>query len=181
MSLLGFKSSFNFTTNPYDNGWIGPLYVASGTQNIQYTLTQGFDVEDHSFGHFPDFNKAPFGTGTETAGNYMPMYSSTTASTSGVSAIGELGVSRWLLENDFGITVENFRSGYLLLAANFLQAVAETGYVRESSYAAGYTQGSFPFVTISINNGTVTSYPVMEYPIAISDRGLTSTTKSQNR
>jgi putative Ig domain-containing protein len=176
---LGFKSTFNFTTNPYNNGWIGPLYIASGMDSIQYALNQGFDAEDHSFGHFPDFNTAPFGTGSETAGNYMPMYSSTTASTSGMSALGELGVSRWLLENDFGITVESFRSGYLLLPTNFLRAVTETGYVRDSSYAAGFTQGSFPFVTISVNSGIVTSYPVMEYPIAISDRGLTTTTESQ--
>lgn len=176
----GFKSTFNFTTNPYHNGWIGPMYVASGMDSIQHALNLGFDVEDHSVGHFPDFDKAPFGTGNETAGNYMPLYSSSTASTSGMSVIGELGVSRWLLENDFGITVDTFRAGHLLIPKNFLQGLTETGYERDSTFAGGLTRGSFPYVTFTVNNSIVTTYPVMEYPLAISDdRGLTDTTLNQ--
>jgi hypothetical protein len=179
LTSLGFKSTFTFNTNPYDTGWLGAHYIASGMDSIQYSLNSGFDAQSHSFSHAPDFATAVFGTGKETAGNYMPMYSATTASTSGMSMIGELGVSRWLLENDFGITVSSFRAGYLDIPKNFPQGLTETGYQRDTSYAGGLTRGSFPYVLATVNNGIVTSYPVMEYPLAISDRDLTTTSESQ--
>ena len=178
---LGIKSTFLFTTNPYDTGWIAPMYVGTGMEDIQYALDAGFDIESHSFGHFPDFSTAPFGTGSETAGNYMPMFSWITMLTSGMSVIGELGVSRWLIQNDFGIPVEGFRSGYLDIPADFVKGLSETGYQRDSTYAAGLTRGSFPFVTFDVDTstGTVTTYPVMEYPVAISDETIDSTTYAQ--
>jgi hypothetical protein len=180
---LGVKSTMLYTTNPYDTGFFSALYTASGMQAIQYAVDNGFDTEDHSFGHFPDFNLAPFGTGNETAANYMPTYSTAIGSTTGDSVIGELGVSRWLLENDFGVTLTGFRSGYLLVPQNFMQGLVETGYQRDSTFAAGLTRGSFPFVsfTVDATTGAVTTYPVMEYPLALSDdqAPLDSTTYNQ--
>jgi hypothetical protein len=169
---LGVKANYNFTTSPYDTGWVETFYDATGRQEIQEALDLGMDVESHSLGHFPDFDMAPLGTGAETAENYMPRYSSELGETIGFSALGELGVSRWLLEQDFaasGLTVENFRSGYLAVPNDLLQALRLTGYRRDSSYAAGVTRGSFPFVLFGASGGIVTTYPVVEYPVGISD------------
>jgi hypothetical protein len=173
-NILGVKSTFLFTTTPYDTGFIAPMYVASGMENIQYALNSGFDIESHSFGHFPDFTAATFGSGSETASNYEPMFTPTpagseTCCTSGMSVIGELGVSKWLLKNDFGVPVTGFRSGYLDVPAQFLQGVSATGYQRDSTYALGLTRGSFPFVAFDVNSGVVTTHPIMEYPVAISE------------
>lgn len=181
---LGIKSTFLFTTNPYNTGWIGPMYVASGMKRIRYALDHGFDVESHSFGHFPDFKLAPFGTGSENASNYMPQYTETpsgslTCCTSRMSTIGELGVSRWLLENDFGISVESFRSGFLEIPPSFFKGVSETGYRRDATFASGLTRGSFPFVGFQLVSGNVVTYSVMEYPLAISDDKINSAIYSQ--
>jgi hypothetical protein len=183
-SSLGFKSTFLFTTTPYDTGFIAPMYVASGMENIQYALGLGFDVESHSFGHFPDFNLAPYGTGLETASNYEPMFTPTpagseTCCTSGMSVLGELGVSRSLLENDLGIIVGGFRSGYLYIPNGFLQGLATTGYQRDTTYALGLTRGSFPFATFTVSSGAVTTYPVMEYPVDLSDETIDASTYTQ--
>ncbi len=166
---LGITATFNMTTSPYYNGWIDGFYDLAGMQAIQEALDLGHDVESHSFGHFDDFAQAPFGSGTETAANYMPQYSWDLAETLGFSTLGELGVSRWLLENDFGITVENFRSGYLLISDDFLEGLRQTGYRRDSSYAAGVTRGSFPFVPFTATNGLITTYPLVEYVMAMED------------
>jgi hypothetical protein len=176
---LGVKSTFLFTTTPYDTDFIAPMYVASGMENIQYALNSGFDIASHSFGHFPDFDLAPLGTGAESAANYVPMYDSVTGTTSGMSTIGELGVSRWLLENDFGIIVKGFRSGYLYISPDFLQGLSQTGYQRDSTYAYGLTRGAFPFATFHVSSGVVTTYPVVEYPVDISDEYLDATTYTQ--
>ncbi len=169
----GFKATFNFTTSPYTS-WMDPYYNETGKLYIQQALDLGHDIESHSFGHYIDFHQAPFGSGAETAENYFPQYSWHLSQTIGMSVIGELGVSRWLLETDFGITVEGFRSGYLLIPEEFLEGLRQTGYRRDSTYAAGVTRGYFPFVPFEVSGGTVTTYPIVEYPMALEDPvGLT--------
>jgi hypothetical protein len=170
---LGVKATYNFTTSPYDTGWVETFYDASGMQDIQQALDLGMDVQSHSIGHFPDFDLAPLtlASKTETAANYFPQFSTDLDQTIGMSVLGELGVTRWLLENDFGITVEGFRSGYLRWPPDLLEGLKETGYRRDSTTAAGVTRGSFPFVPFTVDDftGVVTTYPIVEYPVAISD------------
>lgn len=178
-SQLGFKATFNMTTSSYDTGWLDAFYNTGGMEAIRQALNLGHDVESHSLGHFPDFAQAPFGSGTETAANYMPQYSWDLYTTIGFSTLGEMGVSRWLLENDFGITVEGFRSGYLCISDGFLEALRQTGYRRDSTYAAGVTRGSFPFVAFEVYSGSVTTYPIVEYPMTLEDADLTDETLTQ--
>ncbi|HUZ46545.1 MAG TPA: putative Ig domain-containing protein [Terriglobia bacterium] len=177
---LGIKSTFLFTANPYGNGWIAGMYDASGHEDIQYALDHGFDVQDHSVGHFPDFDTAPYSLTTppsETAANYLPMFTLISFNpyccTSGMSVIGEVGVSKWLLEQDFNIPITTFRAGYTEIPASLLQALAATGYQRDLSYLNDLTRGAFPFATFSLDASTtpttVNAYPVMEYPMSISD------------
>jgi hypothetical protein len=101
-----------------------------------------------------------------------------------------VGVSKWLLENDFNIKVTAIRSGFTLVPPTFLEGLAATGYQRDESYLLDLTRGSFPFVTFALNTATtphtVITYPIMEYPMTISDdatpaaglTGLTSSTVS---
>lgn len=195
---MGFKSTYLFTTSPYDNGWIDGMYSAAGHQDIQYALDHGFDVQGHSFGHFPDFQTAIYSLTnppSETAANYEPMFTLITTSpfccTSGMSAVGELGVSKWLLENDFSIPITTFRAGYTEIPSTLLQSLSVTGYQRDLSYLNDLTRGAFPFVTFTLDTSatpiTVTTYHVMEYPMSIADdaspdvglTGLDTTTVSQ--
>jgi hypothetical protein len=196
---LGINATYNFTTLPYDSGYIAPMYTASGMEDISYAVSHGFDVEGEGFGHFPDFGTAPYSLTnppSETAANYMPMFTpsppgSLLCCTSGLSVIGEVGVSKWLLENDFNIKVTGIRSGFTLVPPTFIQGLAATGYQRDQSYLNDLTRGAFPFVAFMIDTSTtpttVTTYPVMEYPMSISDdaspaaglTGLDTSTVSQ--
>jgi hypothetical protein len=194
-----FTATYNLTTSPYDNGEEAGFYNASGILDAQVALGLGHDIESHSFGHFWDFavpgSGAPYSLTdppTETAApapeaTYQPKDDCSgdplavppvTPCTTGMSVVGELGVSRWLLENDLTITVEGFRSGYLLIPPTFFEGLSNTGYRRDSSTASGATRGSFPFVAFKPVEGppvTVTPYPIMEYPIALSDDELQAT------
>ncbi|HEX5410480.1 MAG TPA: IPT/TIG domain-containing protein [Terriglobia bacterium] len=195
---LGIKSTYLFTTSPYDNGWIGGMYNAAGHQDIQYALDHGFDVQSHSFGHFPDFQSALYSLTdppSETAANYQPIFNFLSSTpyccTTGKSIIGEAGVSKWLLENDFNIPITAFRAGYTEIPAMFLKGLSDTGYQRDLSYLNDLARGAFPFVTFALDTSatptTVTTYRVMEYPMSISDdaspaaglTGLNTTTVSQ--
>jgi hypothetical protein len=169
----GFKATYLFTTAPYSPGWTGTLYDADGRLSIEEAIRLGHDIESHSFGHFPDYHEVALGSGTETASNYFPEYSWDLALTIGASVLGETGVSRWLLENDFGITVDTFRSGHLLVPPDHLEGLTQTGYRRDTTYGGGLTRGSFPFVAFTMSSGDVTSYPIMEYPVTLSDGDIT--------
>ena len=190
----GITATYNLTTSPYDNGEEAGFYNESGILDAQVALGLGHDIESHSFGHFWDFavpgGGAPYSLTdppTETAANYKPKDDCSgdpladppvAPCTTGMSVVGELGVSRWLLENDLTITVEGFRSGYLLIPPTFFEGLSNTGYRRDSSTASGATRGSFPFVAFKPVEGppvTVTPYPIMEYPIALSDDELQAT------
>lgn len=196
---LGIKATYNFTTLPYDSGYIAPMYDAAGKQDIEYAVSHGFDVESEGFGHFPDFGTAPYSLTSppsETAANYMPEFVPTQPNpslccTTGLSVIGEVGVSKWLLEHDFNIKVTGIRSGFTLVPPTFIQGLAATGYQRDQSYLNDLTRGAFPFVAFTIDTSTtpttVTAYSIMEYPMSISDdaspaaglTGLTTSTVSQ--
>lgn len=177
---LGVKATYLFTTSPYDNGWISGMYSAAGHQDIQYALDHGFDVQGHSFGHFPDFQTAIYSLTnppSEAASNYQPMFTLISSSpyccTTGMSVIGEVGVSKWLLDTDFSISVATFRAGYTEIPSTLLQGLSATGYQRDLSYLNDLTRGAFPFVTLTLDTSTtpstVTTYRVMEYPMSISD------------
>jgi hypothetical protein len=169
----GLVATYNFTTAPYSGGWTGTLYDVDGRLSIQQAIDLGQNIASHSFGHFPDFYDAPLGTGNETAANYFPEYSWDLSATIGMSVLGEMGVSRWLLEQDFGLTVDIYRSGELLVPDDHLQGLIETGYRRDSSYAAGLTRGNIPFVASTMSSGNITTYSIVEFPVTLSDEDLT--------
>ena len=185
---LGVKSTFLFTTTPYDTNYIEAMFTPSGRMDIQYAVDHGFDVQDHSFGHFPDFYVAPYSIGppTEDASNYLPTFTSNPPGsldccTSGMSVLGEAGVSKWLLENDLGISVQTFRAGYLDNPPDLVRGLSDIGYRRDSTSALALARGSFPFVLFDVDDATstVTTYRLMEYPVIISedqDPPLDSTT-----
>jgi hypothetical protein len=65
--------------------------------------------------------------------------------------------------------VTGFRSGYLLMNTDFLSALQQTGYRRDSDYAAGISRGFTPFVPFTVKNGVITTYRFMEYPMGLED------------
>lgn len=133
-----------------------------------------FDIGSHSFGHFRNFDGCTNGSGGESAESYMP-----TASGAGVSmgctVMGELGVSRYLLEEDLGVRVERFRAGHLVVPPSLPASLARLGYRRDTTTPAGYTGAAYPFVQLDYESPEITEYPVMEYPISISDNKLDQT------
>ncbi|MDX1632262.1 MAG: hypothetical protein R3234_10395, partial [Thermoanaerobaculia bacterium] len=169
-------ATYFFTTTAFDTGWIRQLYDTTSRGIIQQALDAGHHLGSHSFSHFPDFYwSIPLGE-SATAESYFPQYSWYVDETFGVSIVGELGVSRWLLEQDFGIPVDSFRSGYLLRPFDFEQGLTLTGYRRDTSFAGGPARGAFPFRLWDDDElGNVTTFPVLEYPMTLDDTGLDQT------
>ena len=168
----GFNSTFTVTVSPFKTGWAGYLYTETGKKSISTALEMGADIQSHSIGHFPDFDLIEKGDGTETASNYAPYYDIHEAAAINASVFGEVGVSRWILNQDFSLAIESFRAGHLVYPETLFEVLAQTGYKRDSSFTAPSTSGSLPYETFDADSGLVTRYPITEYPISISDTGL---------
>jgi len=177
----GFRATYLLTTLPYASGWpdYGRMYTPDSRSFVQQALEMGHDLQSHSFGHFPDFDRAVLGDGSETAADYLPVFDEVALSTKGMSVIGETGVSRWLLENDFlssVVQVEGFRSGHLLRPADLFEGLERTGYRRDTTAPGGLARGAFPYVGYVRGEQGVRVSRIVEYPLTLSDTGLTEDT-----
>ena len=108
----------------------------------------GAEVASHSVSHSPQFGRAdvvPLGSGKETAASYRPQVTSRT-STVGASVLGDLRVSRELLESAGAPRVRSYRQGYLLTRSDLAPAQDAVGYAYDSSTTQGVVGGSYPFM-----------------------------------
>src|SRR5690606_8110482 len=124
----------------------------------------------HSVGHFPDFADEtlfPLGNLGNDADNYTPYYSS--GSTSGGSVLGELEVSKNLLENDHNVEIRSFRPGHLAYNDSLALALEMLDYQFSSSVSATSVLTSFPFYAVKVRTFDGVESSVLEIPMTISD------------
>ncbi|MCS6913587.1 MAG: hypothetical protein RMK29_09660 [Myxococcales bacterium] len=166
----GVRATYLVTTSAYRNGLMGAVYTRAMIHGLRRLVADGFDVGSHSFGHFPDFHRLPVALDGESAANYLPRYDQ--GQTQGGSLVGEIQVSRYLLEEDLGIRVAAFRPGFLLTPPAYYEQLVAGGYLRSSVRAGGLVRTNFPHRAVRSRPGGYDIYPVIEYPLALSDRGL---------
>jgi hypothetical protein len=136
--------------------------------NIRQLATLGMDVESHSVAHSRSFAAFPVGTGLEQYPTYHPFVHDA-HNTTGGSVLGELRVSKFLLESTIpGDTVIAFRPGHLAEPRALPQALAATGYRFSSSTTAGSSLTHLPFALDYDRAGRAES-GVFEFPITIED------------
>ena len=80
---------------------------------MQKIKAQGAEIAAQTVAHSPVFDKLPMGTGTESFPSYQPFVASKTVTT-GASVLGEIRVSRQLIQSRLNPQITSFRAGYLL-------------------------------------------------------------------
>ncbi|OQW63488.1 MAG: hypothetical protein A4S17_06995 [Proteobacteria bacterium HN_bin10] len=128
---------------------------------------QGMEIASHSVSHAYAFRNFPFGRGDESYPSYRPYVESRTAA-SGGTVLGELRVSRYLLEHFTGAPVRSFRPGHLSHPFRLPEALVATGYLNSSSMMAGASLTHLPFQTTFGREGESLA-PVFEFPVTIED------------
>jgi hypothetical protein len=163
------RCSYNITTRYFSDAWMAPFYLSSWNK-IQYVKLKGHTLSSHSVGHFPDFyvdSIFPLGTTGNTPLNYNPYYNG--VATVGGSILGELEVSKHLIETDHGVFVQGFRAGHLGYPKQLPLGLDTLGYLYNSTFSANDILTNFPFFAVNNKNfsGRVTN--VLEIPMTISD------------
>lgn len=128
----------------------------------------GMELASHSVAHSRQFGTMPVGTGDERYPSYHPFVQNATLTT-GASVLGELRISKYLLESVApGDTVTAFRPGYLAEPRALPQALAAVGYRFSSSTTANSSLTHLPFALTDDRAGEAES-GIFEFPVSIED------------
>jgi len=165
----GIKAHYNITTRYLSDQWMTNFYVGGYTQ-INKLQLDGHTLASHSVGHYPDFadiNLFPMGVLGNTTGNYSPNYSG--GSTANGSVLGEIEVSKNLLQDDFSVSIRSFRAGHLAYNDSLIRAMELTNYSYNSTYSANDVLSSFPYYAIRDRSFSADESTILEIPMTISD------------
>lgn len=163
----GVKATF-FVQTKYIRDYNDEVFFdAASTPVMKRLVGQGMDVGSHSVAHARSFNTFPLGSGKERYPKYRPFVESRQAA-KGASILGELRVSKFLLDRTGGADVISFRPGHLAYPFALPQALEATGYRYSSSLTANMAMSHLPFQLTYDRRGEAL-VPVYEFPVTIED------------
>lgn len=131
---------------------------------------RGHELGSHTVAHSGRFEFMPLGDGRENYPAYRPRVTSV-STVQGASILGELRISKHLLERLTNADVQSFRPGRLSYPFSLPQAMVATGYRYSSSITANIVLTHLPFqLTDGRADGAL--QPVFEFPVTIEDEAL---------
>lgn len=163
------QTHYNITTRYTHDTWMSNFYLGSW-QQVHQLIQDGHTIASHSVGHFPDFDnetRFPLGQLGNTPSNYSPHY--TAGMTSGGSVLGELEVSKKLLEVDHLVPIRSFRAGHLCYNDTLALGMEQLGYQFNSTSSANNVLSSFPYYAQKIRSFSSSPSKILEIPMTISD------------
>ena len=142
-----------------------------GAEYLRQLDALGADLQSHSVSHSLQFHEFDMGTGEERYPDYVPyVYSSN--KTRNASLLGELRVSKFLLENfSEGGEVTAFRPGYLRNPPQLPQALEAAGYRYSSTATANKSLTHLPF-QLNAGRGFEAETQIFDFPVTIEDEKL---------
>jgi peptidoglycan/xylan/chitin deacetylase (PgdA/CDA1 family) len=139
-----------------------------GVALLKKLAAMGMELASHTVAHSRAFLTFPMGTGEEAFPSYRPFVKDR-QSTEGGTVLGELRVSKFLLEKLVTHqTVVSFRPGDLAIPVALPQALVATGYHFSSAATANDAQTHLPF-QLTYGRGFSSDTPIFELPITIED------------
>ncbi len=152
-----------YMTDYNDRAFFGP----SRQEDLRYLEARGMEIASHGVSHSNEFRSMPLGTGLERYPDYEPFVESFTEVRDG-SVLGELRVSKFLLESLSASNVSSFRPGHLSHPDFLPEALDAVGYRNSSSMTANEAMTHFPY-QLTHSRGYATEVDVFEFPITIED------------
>ena len=157
-----------FIQTKYVRDWNDEVFFnTQELPHLQALDALGMEIASHSVSHSGVFNKFPLGNGDERYPSYVPFVRDQQHTDNG-SVLGELRVSKFLLEHFTAKPVVTFRPGHLRTPYTAPQALAATGYKFSSSVTANNSLTHLPF---QLNHGREykSETSVFEFPVTIED------------
>lgn len=141
-----------------------------GVRYVERLAKEGMELGSHTIAHSRVFSKFPMGTGREAYPSYAPFVKDRTTAYN-ASILGELRVSKFLLEHFSGQTLVSFRPGELSNPFSLPQALQATGYRYSSTATANNSLTHLPY-QLTYDRLTGSEADIFEFPVTIEDEEL---------
>jgi peptidoglycan/xylan/chitin deacetylase (PgdA/CDA1 family) len=165
MSEGGVKGTF-FMQTKYVRDYNDDVFFTYKTAPwVRRLRKAGMEIGSHTVAHTRAFKTFDIGTGRERYPDYEPFVTSRTEARGG-SILGELRVSKFLLDHLTGAEVRAFRAGHLANPFRLPEALAASGYYYDSSITANSCLTHLPF-QLTEGRSNFALEPVYEFPVTI--------------
>lgn len=166
--VLGIPATYFFQTK-YVRDYEDIAFFDNRAGALCNQLEQmGMEVASHSVSHSRIFSKLPLGTGREEYPTYIPFVKDR-QHTYNATIMGELRISKFILEHFTKKPVVSFRPGYLSNPFSLPEDLAATGYRFASSTTADDSLTHLPF-QLDVARSNTAQVPVYAIPITIEDQ-----------
>lgn len=135
--------------------------------SLKRVAAAGMEIGSHSVAHSYVYRRFPFGTGEERYPDYRPFVKAREVATGG-TVLGELRVSKFLLDRFVKAPVVSFRPGELSYPERLPEALVATGYRYSSSLTANSTLSHLPY-RLSYGRTGNRLVDAWEFPVTIED------------
>lgn len=162
----GVSATF-FIQTKYVRDWNDDIFFNAANMPAIRDLSRTMEIGSHSVSHSRMFASFPLGSGDEAYPGYRPFVENQTT-THGGTLLGELRVSKFLLETLTPAKVRTFRPGYLAYPEALPEALNAAGYRYSSVTTANIAQTHLPFQLSQGRSGS-SLVPVWEFPVTIED------------
>ena len=160
-----------FVQTKYVRDWSDSAWFDSkALPQLKQIVDLGMEIGSHSVAHSRQYAKFVLGDGKEKYPDYAPHTKDETA-TEGGTVLGELRISKFLLEHFTGKQVVSFRPGHLANPYTLPQSLVATGFEFSSSTPANESLTHLPF---QLTYGREFDSPVdrFEFPITLEDERI---------
>ncbi len=164
----GVKATY-FIQTKYIKDWNDDIFFNdTGVGYLNTVSSLGMEIASHSVSHSHAYSKFEEGTGGEQYPAYRPFVKGRDEATGG-SVVGELRVSKFLLDNCVSNTnVLSFRPGHLSYPFSLPQYIVASGYKYSSSITANNALTHLPY-QMQYNRETEQELNAFEFPVTIED------------
>ncbi|MFN2635698.1 MAG: polysaccharide deacetylase family protein [Gemmatimonadaceae bacterium] len=145
LEVLNSMRSTYFIQTKYVRDWNDEIFFDSaGIRFARRLDSLGMEIGSHSVAHSRQFDVFDLGNGKEKYPAYQPFVVDSTR-TADATVLGELRISKFLLETMVGKKIVSFRPGHLSNPYSLPQALEATGFLYSSSVTANNSLTHLPF------------------------------------
>lgn len=143
------------------------FFDSTANRYVDSLSSMGMEIGSHTVAHSRQFASMPMGDGAETYPSYQPFVQDK-LHTLDATVLGEIRVSKFLLEHATGIPIVSFRPGYLSDPFGLPEALEATSYRYSSSATANNSLTHLPF-RLSYNRSSEGESSIFEFPVTVED------------
>jgi len=163
----GIKATY-FMQTKYIRDYNDDVFLTRETVPLLRALhDEGMEIGSHTVAHSRALKSFPMGDGREQYPDYRPFVDTATTAHGG-SVLGEVRVSKFLLERLIGARISSFRPGHLSYPFQLPEALLATGYSYSSSVTADSCLTHLPH-QMTYSRAGQSLLPVYEFPLTIED------------